>query len=96
MVLFYHPLLFFNCGDYKYGVPEQVIHCQMAEGLIGTQQRTDSIREKDACEREHGGGTELKEYPVTEHIVCAIHVPLADADGIDRNASNADEHIHRA
>lgn len=67
----------------------------MAEGLIGTQQRTDSIREKDACEREHGGGTELKEYPVAEHIVCAIHVPLADADGIDRNASNADEHIHR-
>lgn len=33
---------------------------------------------------------------MAEHIVCAIHVPLADADGIDRNASNADEHIHRA
>lgn len=66
------------------------------EGFVGAQQRADSIREKYACEREYGGGAELKEYPVAEHIVCAIHVPLADADGIDRNASNADEHIHRA
>ncbi len=73
-----------------------MIHRQMVEGFIGAQQRAYPIREKYAREREHSGGAELKEHPMAEHIVCAIHVPLADADGIDRHASNADEHIHRA
>ena len=73
-----------------------MIHRQMVEGFIGTKQRAYPVRKKCTQEREHSGGAELKEHPMAEHIVCVIHVPLADADGIDRHASNADEHIHRA
>jgi len=66
------------------------------KGFVGPKQSADSLHKKRTRKSEHKGSAELEYHPVAEHTVCALYITLADTDGVNGHAADADEHIHRA